>query len=749
MKNKIKILVLLLVCLITTKHFSQTLGYVGRGNGITFVNTSTPIFEDIANLRIGIGLTNPNFKLDVNGDIAVRPLTNGYRIGNNYVLWNNGTTSNIFVGVNAGNANAFSNCTFVGNNAGLVNTGNTNTFMGANSGMSNTAGRNNSFFGYNAGQGTTTGIANTFSGYEAGFSNIVGIQNTFMGWHAGYLNTASSNVFIGYRSGVTNTNGTRNTFVGANSGVSNVASNDNTFMGFASGVFTNGGNGFNTFIGSQSGQLNGQMTPGDTNTYLGWQSGRNGSTNFSHNNVMLGARAGLNNGVAYCVFVGSDAGGSGANSGSGNVFIGYKSGFDNAVGGENTFVGYYAGRKNSPSGLFANGNTFIGFNSGKNNMSGDNNTFLGVATGINTDANDNTFIGFGSATVNITGTSNITLGANANMGGVNGSNLTNASAIGFGTIVMTDNSMILGGNGVNNNVNVGIGFSAITSGPGAKLDVLQDDNNSISVRSVNTGNGTTIAGWFQTQGASSYSIIVPPGSGNSGFGTTNPTVAFQVGNILDGTSALANTWNTFSDSAFKTNVIEISNGLSVVKSLRGVTFNSIVTGDSSAGFIAQEVDTVIPIIVNTDSASGMKSLDYGKIVPYLVSAIQEQQVLIDSLFGVVGGGGSRMGNQNNNSSSTTIQKDVTLSSRKIVLDQNSPNPFKDQTTITHEIKTDFKNAMIIFTDMSGEVIKEVPITEKGKGQLNVYAPDLTNGIYTYTIVVDGITIETKKMVKLN
>ena len=51
--------------------------------------------------------------------------------------------------------------------------------------------------------------------------------------------------------------------------------------------------------------------------------------------------------------------------------------------------------------------------------------------------------------------------------------------------------------------------------------------------------------------------------------------------------------------------------------------------------------------------------------------------------------------------------------------------------------------------MAGEIIKEILITEKGKGQLNVYASDLSSGIYTYTIVVDGITIDTKKMLKQN
>ena len=51
-------------------------------------------------------------------------------------------------------------------------------------------------------------------------------------------------------------------------------------------------------------------------------------------------------------------------------------------------------------------------------------------------------------------------------------------------------------------------------------------------------------------------------------------------------------------------------------------------------------------------------------------------------------------------------------------------------------------------DLSGGwVIKVVDIKEKGSGQLQVFAQNLTDGIYTYSIVFDGKVIETKKMVK--
>lgn len=76
-----------------------------------------------------------------------------------------------------------------------------------------------------------------------------------------------------------------------------------------------------------------------------------------------------------------------------------------------------------------------------------------------------------------------------------------------------------------------------------------------------------------------------------------------------------------------------------------------------------------------------------------------------------------------------------------------PNPFAEQTVITYNIPQNTGFAQLLFYDMNGRQIKAVDITTKGKGQLNVFANDLTNGIYSYTLIVDGRIIDTKKMVK--
>jgi hypothetical protein len=85
----------------------------------------------------------------------------------------------------------------------------------------------------------------------------------------------------------------------------------------------------------------------------------------------------------------------------------------------------------------------------------------------------------------------------------------------------------------------------------------------------------------------------------------------------------------------------------------------------------------------------------------------------------------------------------------IVLDQNKPNPFAEQTTITYNVPEKYGFAQLVFKTIDGKIIKTVDITKKGRGQVNVFANDLSNGLYMYSLIVDGITVDTKKMVKQN
>lgn len=113
------------------------------------------------------------------------------------------------------------------------------------------------------------------------------------------------------------------------------------------------------------------------------------------------------------------------------------------------------------------------------------------------------------------------------------------------------------------------------------------------------------------------------------------------------------------------------------------------------------------------------------------------------------GGGNRNSNTDGEHGNFT-SLDVELKNAKsIILNQNVPNPFAEQTTISYFLTDDVKKAQIFFYDNQGVILKIVDVNEKGAGQLNVYAADLSSGSYTYSLIADGKLIETKKMVKTN
>lgn len=85
-----------------------------------------------------------------------------------------------------------------------------------------------------------------------------------------------------------------------------------------------------------------------------------------------------------------------------------------------------------------------------------------------------------------------------------------------------------------------------------------------------------------------------------------------------------------SDIRYKSNIKRISGALGKVKQLKGVTYNYKGNKRTSIGFIAQEVEPILPEVVSTD-ADGFKGIGYANIVALLSEAIKEQQVMIDEL----------------------------------------------------------------------------------------------------------------------
>lgn len=217
------------------------------------------------------------------------------------------------------------------------------------------------------------------------------------------------------------------------------------------------------------------------------------------------------------------------------------------------------------------------------------------------------------------------------------------------------------------------------------------------------------------------------------------------------------------------------------------------------GLIAQEVEQIIPEIVKENSSIPQfdslgnlsmpvvtfKTLDYTKLIPLLIAGHKEQQQEIASQDTVIQHLSENIAVQQqtidnlnlrlqqlescltgilpllcqlNQSAITTTspqelegirkQLSIEISNRNsIVLDQNVPNPFAEQTVINFSIPETVQKAQIHFYYSNGQLIQSIELVERGLGSLTVFGSNLSSGAYTYTLVADGAVVASKKMLK--
>jgi hypothetical protein len=256
---------------------------------------------------------------------------------------------------------------------------------------------------------------------------------------------SSSNNYFGSGAGLAN-GGSNNSFFGADAGRNNTASG-NSFFGRSAG-FANTSGTRDAIFGIDSGRLN---TTGNDNAFFGYQAGySNVSGSF---NAYFGAYAGVHA------------------TGIGNTFLGYYAGQSTSTGVENTFVGHHAGFLAST----ASSNSVFGAAAASNLTTGRDNVVIGSSAGIDIDDESrNTLVGA------------VTAGADG---------ITNATAIGYASVVTQSDSLVLGSVKSANiaglgNVNVGIG----TTAPVKQLHIVGDSGgvsakNATAIRVENTNNG--------------------------------------------------------------------------------------------------------------------------------------------------------------------------------------------------------------------------------------------------------------------
>ena len=135
--------------------------------------------------------------------------------------------------------------------------------------------------------------------------------------------------------------------------------------------------------------------------------------------------------------------------------------------------------------------------------------------------------------------------------------------------------------------------------------------------------------YFRAGGTSSTTLLL-------GYTETNvnSTIdSFSSKNLNCAGNAIASAWQTHSDRARKKNVVPLTHhSLADILKLQPVEYqwkNPDLDQTTQYGFIAQDVEQIIPEIVN--GIEGNKGISYISLVPMLVKAVQELQAQIDEL----------------------------------------------------------------------------------------------------------------------
>jgi len=246
-----------------------------------------------------------------------------------------------------------------------------------------------------------------------------------------------------------------------------------------------------------------------------------------------------------------------------------------------------------------------------------------------------------------------------------------------------------------------------------------------------------------------------------------------------------------SDKKLKQKILDLSNAMGIINKLHPTQYEFRQDGNyklmnlpkgNHYGLIAQEVEEVLPglikettfdpnvvrqikggydentkkTVLNKDEEINFKAVNYTELIPIMIkgmqelsktneekdAAIKDLQKQIDELKQLIKSNSATTNIKIQNSSEIVELKSIS------VLEQNTPNPFTNNTAIHYSLPDNKGNAFINFYSSAGVVLKSVKLNASGKGVIDLKASELASGIYQYSLLIDGKVIETKQMIRL-
>ena len=185
--------------------------------------------------------------------------------------------------------------------------------------------------------------------------------------------------------------------------------------------------------------------------------------------------------------------------------------------------------------------------------------------------------------------------------------------------------------------NTGGGILFLTAGGTERASITSSGNTMIGVTSALNDSRLSVS----QGGASNAMFVATAGAGNRAIGFINSSTF--VGDIV--TSASSVSYNTSSDYRLKENIAPMTGALARVTQLKPCTYTWKIDGSDGQGFIAHELQTVIPDAVvgekdavetytdengNEQTRHKYQGVDTSFLVATLTAAIQELKAIVDA-----------------------------------------------------------------------------------------------------------------------
>lgn len=288
------------------------------------------------------------------------------------------------------------------------------------------------------------------------------------------------------------------------------------------------------------------------------------------------------------------------------------------------------------------------------------------------------------------------------------------------------------------------------------------------IRSSADGGGDLSVNFGILSTASGSSALASSFAVYAASNPNDPGLAYA--GYFDGDVEVVGTFTSPSDAKLKKGAKELKNSLSLIGQLKPKSyqyrtdeFNFMNLPEGKQfGFIAQELEEVLPQLIkqNVLPASSTrfdsyvdhgrvdyKAVNYLGLIPIMVDAMNEQTEIIAAKDEEIKMLESELDDLlkriENIESALKIEKTTDLNGA--YLKQNQPNPANGQTLVEYYLPDHVQQAFVKVYDVSGKEIQSYRLAERGVNHLDMDLSQWGSGTFMYTLFVDGLSVETKKM----